>query len=52
MLVVSRRCCEDTYTVVVVAKLLEELLLGDGPFDQWPEELLGERNNDVQVTQL
>ena len=34
MLGFSRRCCEDTYTVEDVAKLLEELLLGDGPFGQ------------------
>jgi hypothetical protein len=34
---VSRRCCEDTYNVEAVAKLLEELLLGDGPFGQVPE---------------
>ena len=52
MLGVLRRCCEDTYTVEVVAKLLEELLLGDGPFGQWPEELLGEWINDVQATQF
>jgi hypothetical protein len=32
MLGVSRRCCEDTYIVEAVEKLLEELLLGDGPF--------------------
>jgi hypothetical protein len=38
--------------VEVVAKLLEELLQGDGPFGQWPEELLGEWINDVQVTQF
>jgi hypothetical protein len=38
--------------VEVVAKLLEELLVGDGPFGQWPEELLGEWINDVQVTQF
>ncbi len=36
----------------VVAKLLEELFLGDDPFGQWPEELLGEWINDVQVTQF
>ena len=47
MLGVSRRCCDDAYTMEVVAKLLEEILLGDGPFGQWPEEI-----NDVQVTQL
>ena len=52
MLGVPRRCCEDTYTVEVVAQLLEELLLGDGPFGQWPEELLGEWINDVHVTQF
>jgi hypothetical protein len=52
MLRVSRRCCETTYIVEVVAKLLEELLLGDGSFGQWPEELLGEWINDVQVTQF
>jgi hypothetical protein len=34
MLGVSRRCCENTYTVKTVAKLLVELLLGDGPFGQ------------------
>ncbi len=28
------------------------LLLGDGPFGQWPEELLGEWINDVQVAQF
>ena len=52
MLGVSRRCCEDPYTVEVVAKLLEELLLGDGPFGQWPEKLLGEWIKDVHVTQF
>ena len=52
MLGVSRRCCEDTNTMEDVAKLLEELLLGDGPFGQWPEELLGEWINDVNVTQF
>jgi hypothetical protein len=52
MLGVSRRCCEDTYTREDVAKLLEELLLEDGPFRQWPEELLGEWINDVQITQF
>jgi hypothetical protein len=46
----SRRCCENSYTVEAVAKLLGELLLGDGPFGQWPEELLGEWINDVHVT--
>ncbi len=40
MLGVSRRCCEDTYIVEAVAKLLEELLLGDGPLGQWYQELL------------
>jgi hypothetical protein len=36
-----------------VAKLLEEILLvGDGPFGQWHEELLGEWINDVHVTQF
>jgi len=50
MLGVLRWCCEDTYSVEVVAKLLEELLLGDGPFGQWPEELIDEWINDVQVT--
>ena len=52
MLGVLRRCCEDTYTVEVVAKLLEELLLGDGLFGHWPKELLGEWINNVQVTQF
>jgi len=52
MLGVSQRCCEDTYTVEAVAKLLELLRLGDGPFGQWHEELLGEWINDVQVTQF
>jgi len=52
MLGVSRRRCEDTYTVEAVTKLLEELLQGDGPFGQWPEELLGEWINDAQVTQF
>ena len=52
MLGVSRWCCEDTYTAEDVAKLLEELLLGDGPDGQWPGELLGEWINDAQVTQL
>jgi hypothetical protein len=52
MLGVPRRCCEDTYTVEAVAKLLEELLIGDSPFGQWPEELLGEWINDVHVTQF
>ena len=50
MLGFSRRCCEDTYTVEVAEKLLKELLLGVGPFGQWPEELLGEWINDVHVT--
>ena len=40
MLGVLRRCCEDTYIVEAVAKLLEELLLGDGPFGQWPKEFM------------
>ena len=40
------------YIVGAVAKLLEELLLGDGLFVQWPEELLGEWINDVQVAQF
>jgi hypothetical protein len=32
-----------------VGKLLKEPLLGDGPFGQWPEELLGEWIIDVHV---
>jgi len=35
-----------------VAKLLQELILGDGHFGQSPEELLGKWINDVQVTQF
>ena len=50
MLGVSRRCCKDTLTLEKVANLLEDLLLGDGPFGQRPEELLGEWINDVHVT--
>ncbi len=50
MLGVSRRCCEDTYTVEVAAKLLEERVLGDGPFGLWAEEILGKWINDVQAT--
>ncbi len=50
MLGASRRSCEDTYIVEAVTKLLEELLFGDGPFGQWPKELLGEWINDEQVT--
>jgi hypothetical protein len=34
MLGVSRRCCKDSYIVEAVEKILEELLLGDGPFGQ------------------
>jgi hypothetical protein len=52
MIGISRRCREDTYTVEVVAKFMEEHLIGDGPFGQWLEELLGEWTNDVQVTQF
>ncbi len=52
MLGAPRRCCEDTYIVEVVVKLLEELLLGDGPFGQWPKDLLGEWINDVHVTKV
>ena len=47
MLGVSRR-----YNVEAVGKLLEELLLGDGPSGQWHAELLGEWIHDVQVTQF
>ncbi len=42
MLGTPKRCCEDSFTVGEVAKLLEELLVGDGPFGQLPEEFLGE----------
>ncbi len=50
MLGVSRRCCEDSFTVEAVAKLWEELLLGDGPLGKWPETVLGEWMNAVYVT--
>ena len=43
---------KDPYIVEVVAKILEELLLGVGPFGQWPEELLCERINAVQLAQF
>lgn len=50
MLGVPQRCSEDSYTIEVVLKLLEELLSGEGPFGQWPEGHLGEWLNDVNVT--
>jgi hypothetical protein len=50
MLGAPKSCCEDSFTVEAVAKLLEELLVGNGPFGQLPEEFLGEWLNDVHVT--
>lgn len=38
--------------MAVVLKLLEDLLVGKGPFGRWPEEHLGEWLNDVHVTQF
>jgi hypothetical protein len=52
MLGVSQRRCEDTSIVEAVAQLLEEILLGDGLFGRWPNGLLGEWINNVQVTHL
>ncbi len=40
MLRAPKVCCEGTFTEVAVAQLLEELLVGDGPLGQWPEEFL------------
>ena len=50
MLGAPKVCGEGTFTEVAVAQLLEELLVGDGPLGQWPEEFLGEWLDDVQVT--
>jgi hypothetical protein len=38
------------YTTKAVATFLEELLLWDGPFGQWPEELLSEWINNAHVS--
>ena len=46
---VSRRCCEESFTVEAVANILEELLSGDGPLGQWYGTVLGEWINDVHV---
>jgi hypothetical protein len=45
-----RRCCEDSFTLEAVDKLLEKLLLGDGPLGQRPETVLVKWINDVHVT--
>ncbi len=44
--------CRDSLTVKEDATLLEELLVGDGPFGHLPEEFLGEWLNDVHVSHL
>ncbi len=50
MLAALKGCCEGMFTEETVVQLFEELLVGDGPFGQWPEEFLGEWLDDVQVT--
>ena len=50
MLGAPKGCCEGTFTEEAVAQLLEELLVGDGPLGQWPEEFLRVWLDDVQVS--